>query len=214
MTVNSGGTFGGNGRIAPTGSNGVTIASGGNLAPGGVQTNVGTFNSYSGNPTNVVNGKLTMDTTNFSNGSELISASTGAQLTFALGAGGAGPTNSAQSISQLLVSGSANNIMDFNLGGTSGVGGTSSIIAINDLIGTATTLSDGTAATEYVLIAGNGSTIYEDNGVDLGSAGDLGGSTALGQEINGGLTFAPVNEHQLFQRTISECPALPERGQH
>ena len=176
-------TLAGTGRIAPTGGSGITVAAGGNVAPGGVQTAVGTFTSYTGVSTNTVNGSLTLDTTNITPGGAILSASAGSGLTFAIGAGGPGPVNSTQSVSQLLVTGNVANIMNFNIGGTSGPGGTSTVITIDDLVGTALTLSNGTSASEYVLISGNSSTIYEDNGLTLAAAWETSAPTRrLGQQ--------------------------------
>jgi len=232
----SGGTLsGGNGMIAPSGTNGITVTSGGSVTPGGVQTPVGTYASYTGGPTNVVNGSITLSTANITASSTVLAMapnSSSGGLTFALGAGGAGVTNSHSSVSQLLVSGSTANIMNFNIGGTAGPGGTSTVVTINDLIGNTLTLSSFTADinSEYVLIQGNGTTmangtVYEDNGTELGTGaatGDLGATTALGQQILGGLTLLTPTGSNYFSEEFSNAQiflngddivlAVPEPG--
>ena len=181
VAVNSGGTLSGTGTIAPTITSGygVTVTTGGTITPGGVQP----APVFTPNPTNPANGNLTLNPTGITGGN-LLSVGTSSNvipsLNFALGSG--------NSSSQIVVAGTSANVINFNVGGTSGPGGTSSVLSINDLVGGSLTLNQ-----EYVLIAGNGVTTYEDNGLTLAAAGDLGAVTAEGQQIIGGLSLLEAN---------------------
>jgi autotransporter-associated beta strand protein len=192
VTVNSGATLAGLGTLAPTILTGyaVTVNSGGNVTPGGVQP----APLYTLMPTNLVNGSLKIDPTSVTSG-QLLSVVTSTSLsvpalTFALG--------SSNTSSQIDVAGTATNIINFNVGGTSGPGGTSSVVSINDLIGSNLSLS-----TLYVLIAGNGNTTYDDNGLTLAAAGDLGTSTAYGQQILGGLSLLGSTATNYYSQNYS-----------
>jgi fibronectin-binding autotransporter adhesin len=200
VNVTSTGGLTGTGTIKPTVSSGygVTVAAGGNITPGGTQpaANYNYMANGGKGPSNPAAGNLTLDPTNVAGGSLLsVAASatiTSPALTFALGNTVSGSVVTASS-SQILVGGTAANILNFNVGGTSGVGGTSSVVSINDLVGASLQLN-----TEYVLIAGNGSTTFEDNGFSLAAAGDLGQMTALGQRILGGMTLLAPNGSNFF----------------
>ena len=180
--VASGGTLAGSGFIVATtttGTNAVTVASGGNITPGGVQSTV----PYAGTPGTTASGNLTLDPTNVTGTSQLLNAAaspngTTPGLTFALGAG------NASSGSKIIVAGSAVNVMNFNVGGTSG---TSTVVSINDLVGASLTLNQN-----YILIQGNGSTTYEDNGQVL-AIGNLDNLVAANGLILGGLQLLTAN---------------------
>ncbi len=172
IAVSSGGTLAGSGLIAPTGTNGISVAAGGHLTPGGVQTTV----PFTGKPNTTANGSLTLDTTNLTPGSTLLSVApsinlTTPQLTFALGAG------DANSGSQIIVSGGVANVINFNAGGGGG-----SVVAINDLVGAQLTLDQ-----KYVLIQGNNTT-FEVGGLVL-QAGNSDGLVASDGQILGGLSL-------------------------
>lgn len=158
VIVNSGGTLMGSGTVGSTQVNG-----GGNLTTGGVQT-LGA----------AANGNLTLSNTSVLSPNLLDVASSASlaspALTFALGASGTS--------SKIVAGGTGANIMNFN-DGNSGLGAT--VVAINDLVGAGLNLS-----TEYVLIQGNGSTTYLDNGNAL-TLGQV--EAGLGQEILGGLVL-------------------------
>ena len=168
----------------------MTVNSGGNITPGGVQP----APLFTLMPTNLVNGSLKIDPTSVTSG-QLLSVVTSTSLsvpalTFALG--------SSNTSSQIDVAGTATNAINFNVGGTSGPGGTSSVVSINDLIGSSLSLN-----TLYVLIAGNGNTTYEDNGLTLAAAGDLGTSTAYGQQILGGLSLLGSTATNYYSQNYS-----------
>ena len=213
VAVSNGGTLSGSGKIAPTGTNGITIANGGSLAPGGVQPVAG--------PGAVVNGSLTISTAGITGGDTILAAAkntgSNAGLTFALGAGSAG-AGSTSSVSQLLVTGGVANIMNFNIGGTAGPGGTSTVVAINDLVGSALTLTPLSGATsdvtEYILIAGSNTT-YEDNGVALASrSGRSRLPHGLGTTNPGRPQPARADRRQFLQPTIPDRRAFPGRRQY
>ena len=180
----SGGTLAGTGFIAPTiatgSAYGVTVTAGGSITPGGVQPAA----NFNPNPVNLANGSLTLNSTGIASGN-LLSAVNGTTsspaFNFALGSSG--------SSSQIIVAaGTTSNVINFNVGGTSGPGGTSSVVSINDLVGASLTLDQ-----TYILFAGNGHTMFEDDGETLLAAGDLGAVTANGQLITGGLSLLAAN---------------------
>jgi fibronectin-binding autotransporter adhesin len=149
VVVQRGGTLSGNGVIRPAGMNGVIIASGGVLAPGGVQPASGAY-AYAA-------GALTLDSSATTGGILLtLDAASGstpaAGLTFNLGA--------ALTSSYINITGS-DNIVAF-LNGTS-----DPLISIIDL-----TAGHLTLGHEYILFHGSGSTSYV--GLHLGASTSLG----------------------------------------
>lgn len=154
VAVNSGGSLGGLGAIRPTLASGygVTVAAGGNLAPGGIQPAA----NFNPSPVNPANGNLTLDPTNITGG-HLLSVGTGSNaspsLTFALGSGGTS--------SQLIVGGTVANTINFNSTGSG-----NSVVSINDLVGASLNLDS-----VYTLIQGNGHTTFDDNGSPFALSG-------------------------------------------
>ena len=176
VSVASGGTLAGTGSITPVVSSGaaVSVSTGGLIMPGGVQSG------------STANGNLTLDPTNVTGGSPLLSVAssvnaTTPSLTFTLGAGGSA-TGENLSGSKIMVGGSASNIINFNSNGGSGT-----IVSINDLVGGGLTLNQ-----DYVLIKGNGSTTFEIDGQEL-SIGNADGLVSADGQITGGLALLAAN---------------------
>jgi hypothetical protein len=157
MLVKNTATLGGTGTILPSGTNAITVAAGGAIAAGGVQPA-----SVSTGNSNVANGNLTLDTSSFTRGTGInpnaILNLNSAKLTFALGSG------NADSGSKIVVTGGVANTIAFS--------GTTTV-TINDLVDTHLTLNQ-----EYVLVEGDNTTY---TGLDFGA------TTALGEQITGGL---------------------------
>lgn len=196
VTVSKGATLAGTGYIAPSVSAGtaVVVAPGGNITPGGVQSapNYNWMLNSGAGPINAPNGKLTLNPASVNPSATLLSVGAGTivnpSLTFALGTNASTPGTISSSEIVVAEGGSSpvSNTINFNAGGT---GSTTSMVSINDLVSASLQLN-----MLYVLIQGNGSTTFDDNGVALSDV-SLGNNL---YRITDGLSLLPASSGNFF----------------